>query len=50
MNNWKATIRAFRELADGAERDRLEDVNKWYEERIPELEKCLAEQISIKFP
>jgi tetratricopeptide (TPR) repeat protein len=50
MNNWNATIRGFRELADEAERDRLEDAFNWYEARIPELEKCLAEQISIKFP
>ena len=50
LNDWKTAIREFRDLANKAERDRLEDTYNWYEARIPELEKCLAEQISIKFP
>ncbi len=50
LNDWKMTIREFRILANAAERNRLADQYEWYDQMIPDLEKSLAEQISIKFP
>ena len=50
MNNWKAAIREFGELAAEAEKKRLMEDRFWYDDRISELEDSLREQLLIKFP